>query len=153
MTLIYGWGNPIWGNDAIGIQIAQKLKEKQLPPDTVVKWSSASPFSIVNQFLNHENVFLVDAYRGEGKEEGEIFEFTLSGDEEAQFLSPHSASLISVLKIYKTLYPTQFPKEIRVFGICIKNFEFTDNMSDKILKTVDRVTNLILTKMKMTKNE
>lgn len=149
MILVYGWGNPIFGDDAVGIQVAKKLETMDLPEDVTIEYSSASPFSVVENFLHHEKVFLIDACKANGKEEGEIRDFTLNGDEDtSEVLTPHSASLISVLKMYKELYPDEFPKEINVYGLCVNDIKLSDDLSEHTQKKSEEIMHLILDKVR-----
>lgn len=152
MTLIYGWGNPIFGKDGIGIQVAQKLKKKELPKNISVEWSSSSPFSIVQTFLNHEEVILIDACQLPEKQEGEILEFNLTcNDGETDFLTPHSASLTSVLDLYREIYPKEVPELIHVIGICVKDVELTDKVPTNIQEKIDKIVNRVLARIEKIK--
>lgn len=153
MMGIFGWGNPIYGEDALGILTAKKLKEMDPPKYVTVNWSSSSPFSLVSKFLHHDKVVVIDVWQDEDKPEGELFKWEVSGKEEKRnILSPHSASLFSVLNLYKRRYPEEFPKEILIYGMYVHNLDLNEELSEEIHRKSDKLAKLIFNDIKREKN-
>ncbi|MBD3158664.1 MAG: hydrogenase maturation protease [Candidatus Lokiarchaeota archaeon] len=143
-TIIYGWGNPIFGDDAAGIQAARQLNECNLPSTVEVAWSSSSPFSVAERFLGYDRAVLIDAFVGTDRESGEIIRFTgLADQKPLSMLTPHTASILDVLKIYRELYPLRFPSRVIVYGLCINNPEMTNEITYELETGINNLLNLI----------
>jgi hydrogenase maturation protease len=152
--MIYGWGNPIFGDDGIGIQVAKSLKQRLISDGIKVEWSSSSPFSVVEKLLDNKKVILIDAYLTEDREEGEIIDFEITKTQNgSEILTPHTASISEVIKIYQQLYPDRFPESIHVYGICIRSPELAGAFSNIIEDKIGLIVNLILDELGVSPSE
>ncbi|MGV9102612.1 MAG: hydrogenase maturation protease [Candidatus Thorarchaeota archaeon] len=142
--MVYGWGNPIFGDDAAGIQAAKQLKNCNIPSTVEVFWSSSSPFSVAEGFLDYEQAILIDAFVGTDRKDGEIIRFNGLGNQTpVRMLTPHTASIIEVLKAYQELYPLRFPSRVVVYGLCISNPEITSELTYGIETGIMKIISLI----------
>lgn len=153
MMGIFGWGNPIYGEDALGILTAKKIKEMNPPQHVTVNLSTSSPFSLVAKFLHYDKVVVIDVCQDKDEPEGELFKWEVSEKEEKRhMLSPHSASLFSVINLYKRRYPEEFPKEILIYGMYVHNLDLNEEMPEEIRRKSDKLAKLIFNDIRREKN-
>ena len=148
MTMVLGLGNPILGDDSLGIRAVERLKKVQLPKGIVLDYSTSSPLSTARKIVDHDKVLLIDSVNLHGKKDGELVKLSLENlSSRPMFVSVHSASLPASLEIYRALYPDRFPKEILVIGVNVKKVEVGESMSEKVDRSVEEVVKLILSEV------
>jgi len=153
-VLVLGWGNPILGDDSLGVRVAEKLKKMGLPKEIKIECSSSSPFSVVRKMLNYRKVIIVDSLRLPHVKEGKVFKFNLKefcGS--SVIINPHSISLPAAFEIYRTLYPDQVPKEVLVIGVCVGPPKVGEGLSDEIKAKIDEVVELVMKEIGGERNE
>lgn len=107
-------------------------------------WSSSSPFSVAERFLGYDRAILIDAFVDAERESGEIIRFNgLADQKPLRMLTPHTASILEVLKIYKELYSLRFPSRVVVYGLCINKPEMTSEITYELQTGINKVLNLI----------
>ena len=148
MTMVLGLGNPILGDDALGIRAVERLKRVKLPEGIVVDCSTSSPLSTARKIVDHDKVLLIDSVRFPGKEDGELVRLSLEDlSSRPMLVSVHSASLPASLEIYRSLYPDRFPREIQVIGVNVKNVEVGESISETVDGSIEEVVKLILSEV------
>lgn len=60
-VLILGIGNPLMGDDGVGIRVAELLAEKDLPSGVTVQEAGLPGWGLPSWFEGHSDVILVDA--------------------------------------------------------------------------------------------
>ena len=146
-TLIIGLGNPLRGDDGVGVRVAQILGNRTLPDDVEVLDGGTQGLGIVNLMEGRQRVILVDAAEM-GRSPGEFVRFELSevhllgdGVETAStprgvgtaltprdaHLSVHAAGLRDALALAQALQ--MLPPEIIIFGVQPLNLEWESALS------------------------
>ena len=137
-----GIGNPIMGDDGVGIQVLRHLKENTTPrADLDFKELSVGGIKLVEEFLDYKTIFIIDSIES-ATGEGNINEFSPEQFNNTFHESaPHDVNFITALELYKKLEPHRIPKEIRIFTINIKTeFVFKENLSPTIEAAASRLT-------------
>ncbi len=116
-TLIVGLGNPLRGDDGVGVRVAEILAGQPLPPGVEVVDGGTGGLELVNLLEGWPRVVLVDAAHV-GKAPGEFLRFTprdvrLSGRDEP--ISVHEAGLEDALLLAQVL--GVMPDEVIVYGV------------------------------------
>jgi len=146
-TLLLGLGNPIVGDDAIGIKIVEWLqKTTELPNTTVDSDISLSGIGLVEQFRGYDQVIIVDSMVTGKHPPGTVK--TLHPD---QFLSSHHTSDFHNMDFFTALdwgyqnFDDIPPKEkITIIGIEIQFVqEFSEELSPEILKQLETIQNTV----------
>jgi len=133
-VLLIGLGNPILGDDSVGIVVVRLLKQRILNRTGLdVKELSVGGIRLVEEMLGYETVFIVDSIASEGKS-GQIREFSPEDFKESQYeSSPHTTNFATALELYKKLEPERVPKLIRIFTIDVKpDLTFRDVLSSSV---------------------
>jgi hydrogenase maturation protease len=131
-TLVIGLGNPLRGDDGVGVRVAQALASQALPPDVEVVDGGTQGLGIVNLMEGWQRVILVDAADVDSPP-GQFVRFTLDevrllGDE--QQLSVHAAGLRDALLLAQAL--NMLPPEVVIFGVQPANLEWNSTLSPEV---------------------
>lgn len=117
-TKIIGCGNPIAGDDGLGVHVIKELKTMSLPEEVILLEGGTDPIALLEMLRETEKVVLVDGLKGAGHP-GEIFilrpdQLDLKSD---TGLSLHQFNLAHVLSLGYTLYPDEMPQDIVIAGV------------------------------------
>lgn len=144
---ILGCGNPLMGDDGIGIHVINRLSEmrEQLPDDVELLDAGVSGLDILNLLEGTSKVIIVDAVKGAG-ESGSIHRLSVEDMRtvsSADAFSVHDTSLADVLAIAE--HVQQMPEHLTIFAIEIeKADEISLTLSEKVQDAVEKAANLIL---------
>jgi hydrogenase maturation protease len=144
--LILGIGNPIMGDDGVGIHVARKIRDRfQAENDIEVKELSVGGLKLVEEILGYDEVIIVDSYAADDILPGQIREFKPEEFKETVHVSfPHGTNFATALNFYRELDPLRVPKRIRVFTIDITpTLEFREGLSQPISTASAELTVLI----------
>jgi hydrogenase maturation protease len=116
-TLIVGLGNPLRGDDGIGMRVVQALGERELPSDVEVMDGGTQGLGLVPLLEGRQRLIVIDAAEV-GRAPGQFVCFTpdearLLGDD--PWLSVHAAGLREVLFLAQAL--GMLPDEVIIFGV------------------------------------
>ena len=145
-TLVVGLGNPIMGDDAVGIHVIRRLKEKNTAKLGVeYKELSLGGLRLVEEILGYEKVFIIDSVAS-SETVGRIREFSPEQFRDTEYASsPHSTNFATALELYKRYRADKIPKAFKIFTIDINpEFTFSEDLSPPVSKAmkelVERLT-------------
>ncbi|MEM1513926.1 MAG: hydrogenase maturation protease [Candidatus Thermoplasmatota archaeon] len=130
--IIVGVGNPLLGNDGIGIIIADMLQD--ISNDIKIEKSMAGGVEICEMIAGYDLAIIIDAYRGEN--EGNVKELRIN---EYEGRLNHDANFVHAYNILKNYI--KMPK-LRIIGIEISNVDF-GGISEEVKKAIPVVLNKI----------
>ena len=133
-VLLLGLGNPIMGDDGVGIVVVRMLKQKlHADPDLEFKELSVGGIRLIEEMLGYETVFIIDSVDSK-ESSGQIREFLPEQFKQSQYeSSPHTTNFATALDLYKKLEPSRVPSSIRIFTIDIdSHFVFSDKLSPPV---------------------
>jgi hydrogenase maturation protease len=144
VTLVIGLGNPLRGDDGVGVRVAQMLATQALPPDVEVLDGGTQGLGLVNLMEGRRRVILVDA-ADVGRAPGEFVRFTpdearLLGDE--AHLSVHAGGLRDALLLAQALQV--LPDEVIIFGVQPARLEWDSALSPEIEATLPDLITAVL---------
>lgn len=116
-NLILGFGNPLKGDDGIGIQAVKMLSERDLPPDTKVMEVRAPGWDLATWFEGCSFLIMIDAVRM-GKPPGTWQRLDLEDIKlipPKGYLSLHEASIREGLLLTQSL--NILPEKILFYGL------------------------------------
>lgn len=145
-TLVLGIGNPILGDDGVGIHVARELAKKIEDENIVVKEASTGGLNLLEMLIGYDKAVIVDAIQTEEGEPGRIYQ--LPPGEFAETIhsaSPHDTNFAAAIGIGHQIAPTEIPKEIVIFAIEVEEItEFTEEMTEKVKAAIPGVVHLVL---------
>ncbi|MEO0138028.1 MAG: hydrogenase maturation protease [candidate division WOR-3 bacterium] len=115
--LILGMGNEYWGNDAVGIIIAQKLKE--LSPDYDLKTGAFTGIDFLEAIEGYDEVVVIDSILNTDLPVGRVVEFKIEDFTHHQCFSYlHSMNFAAAVVLGRQLN-LNLPARLRLFGIVV----------------------------------
>jgi hydrogenase maturation protease len=143
-TLVIGLGNPLRGDDGIGMRIADLLSHCTLPDGVEVVRGGTGGLELVNWMEGWHRVIIVDAAEV-GQVPGGFVRFTLDegsllGDD--RHLSIHAAGLREALLLAEVL--GVLPKEVIVYGVQPARLDWDDTLSPEVEAAVPKILNSVL---------
>jgi hydrogenase maturation protease len=143
-TLIIGLGNPLRGDDGVGVRVVQTLATYDLPPNIRVIDGGTQGLGLVNLMEGQQRVIIVDA-ADIGTSPGQFVRFTLSearllGDEKS--LSIHAAGLREALLLAQAL--DMLPPEVIIYGVQPLTLAWDSTLSSSIEAGLPSLTSAIL---------
>lgn len=135
-TLVIGLGNPLRGDDGVGVRVAQTLAAQALPPHVEVVDGGTQGLGLVNLMEGRRRVILVDA-ADVGRAPGNFVRFTpdearLPGAE--THLSVHAGGLRDALLLAQAL--KVLPDEVVIFGVQPAHLEWDSALSPQVEATL-----------------
>jgi hydrogenase maturation protease len=134
-TLILGLGNPILGDDGVGIAIAREIKERwQGDPSTDVIEASVAGRFLLDLITGYKTVIVADAIITDEKAlAGSIY--TLSVDDLGTIVDPYASHALDVrttIELGKKL-GYEMPETIRICAVEIKEHTvFREGLSPEV---------------------
>lgn len=141
---VIGCGNPLMGNDAIGVRVIEKL-EKTHPEIDVIE-GGVGGLGMLPMMEGYDHIIIVDATTGYGSQIGEILVFSKPPSNE---LFPLSLSDIGVLDAVSVAEELGICPAITIIGIEAGNIsEFSASMSPEMESAVDRACERVMDEIK-----
>ena len=143
-VLILGLGNPLLGDEGIGVRVVEELKELELPDGVTVVEGGTAGLGLIGLMEGYQQVIIVDAV-DMGHSPGRVVRFTSS---EAQFktaeapLSLHQIGLGEVLALAKALEVAL--AEWVIIGIQPSRVERGIGLSPEVEGAIPQIIRIIL---------
>ena len=152
-THIIGLGNPVAGDDAIGLRITEDLQSIYHSRSTIkISGCCQSGLYLLDHFIGFKRIVIIDAIVDQSRPVGEIVPLELPEEQDMPpGVSPHFIGIHSVISLGKK-YQLAMPEELLIFGIVIhEDQEIRETLSfdlqkryknilDNIIRTVDSLT-------------
>ncbi len=123
-TVLIGLGNPILGDDGIGLEIAMRLKE--IFPSMKLILSSSLELDLLEEIKDFDICFVIDAVIKEDNE-GRVFKFKDDNLSDWRYIfSSHGIDIFSLFSLGRKL-GYKIPKLIEIYGISIGKEIYIDN--------------------------
>lgn len=143
-TLVIGLGNPLLGDDGVGIEAVNRLRTKlqNRSGDVDVETLNASGFEVAERMLGYERVIVVDAIAG--RMPGTVHVF---GTEKLQptihFTSPHDMNIQTAIEWLKSL--ENFPGIVKFVAVeILPDNEFREGLSEEVRQALPLVEKIIM---------
>jgi len=142
-VVILGIGNLLLSDEGIGVHVANRLLEMDLPPGVRVIEGGTDGFRLMNVVTGADRVVVVDAVKG-GGEPGSIYRFNIEdapSSPDTFKTSVHQIGILEVIHFSEFLGKTP---EATVIGVEPKSMEMSMELSPEIQEKVPRVIELVL---------
>ncbi len=136
-VLVLGIGNPLMGDDGVGIKVVEMLKEMDLPENVAVEEAGLPGWGLASWFENRSEVLIVDAVKM-GLTPGswrrlDPYEFQVIVEENA--LSLHQGDLACGLALSQAL--DMLPPKLQIYGIEPANLEPGAGLSPEVCASLE----------------
>ena len=134
-TIVVGIGNPILGDDGVGIYIVRNLQKKNFyHNDVCFEEAQTGGMNLLDIIRGYEKAILIDAVSLPGLNQGQIKKFKVEDLQTIHSQNPHDVSFPEALLLANTLGDVEIPKDITIIGVNLKRIpiEFSDSLSNEI---------------------
>ena len=147
-TIILGLGNPILTDDAVGIKIAQKLKEEN-PKLEVIETSEAG-IALLDLITGYDKLIIIDSIKNEPGKPGELYKLGLEDLKPAKdFLSSHGIGIATAFELGKGL-GYKMPKFVSIYAVEMKdNTTFGERCTEEVEEKIPFIVKQIIDEEKL----
>jgi hydrogenase maturation protease len=145
--LLLGIGNPILGDDGVGVRVAQELARKIKDESIEIKDTSADSLNLLELIVGYDKLVIIDAIMTDAKKAGRIYRLKPENlcHPSHPTASPHHLNLATTIEIGRMLFPEEMPQEVAIFAIGTQQVtEVTEEMTAKVKQAIPKVVDLIL---------
>lgn len=143
-VLVLGLGNPLLGDEGIGVRVVEVLKRQVLPPGVAVTEGGTTGLGLIGLMEGYERVVIVDA-ADMGYPPGRVIRFTPA---EVQFkaagapLSLHQVGLGEALALAEALEIA--PAELVIIGVQPGRIEVGAGLSPEVENAIPQIIRAVL---------
>ncbi len=147
-TVILGFGNPILTDDAVGIKIAQKLKEEN--PELEVIETSEAGIALLDLVTGYDKLIIIDSIKNERGKPGELYKFELENLKPAMDLSSsHGIDVATAFELGREL-GYKMPKFVSIYAVEIKdNTTFGEKCTEEVEQRISSIAKQVMKKERL----
>lgn len=141
-TLVIGVGNDYRGDDAIGLLVARRIRDLQLPDVQVIE-SDGECAKLMESWKGAEKVILIDAVHS-GAAPGTIHRVTVHEEELPvtwRHGSTHAFGVAEAIALSKAMQ--RLPRRIIVFGVEARSFVLGEPLSDEVTNALKELSHRV----------
>lgn len=145
--VILGVGNLLLSDEGVGVHVANKLMEMDLPAGVEVIEGGTDGFRLMNVVTGADRLIVVDAVKGESPP-GSIYRFDINdvpSSPDAYKTSVHQIGILEVVHLSELVGQTP---ETTVIGVEPKSMEMGMELSPEIQEKIPRIIELVLEEVK-----
>jgi hydrogenase maturation protease len=145
-TLVLGLGNPILGDDSVGLKIVQEVARRVKDPEVEVAESMVSGLGLLDFLVGRDRVVLVDAIQTKDGRPGTVRRLRLDDLNILKHTaSPHDTNLPTVMELARQ-WKLALPVELAIVAVEIPPdcSTFTEKCSPAIEAAVPVAVDLVM---------
>ncbi len=149
-TIILGIGNPILGDDGIGVHIARELQDKYRALSNVtIGEAQTGGMNLIDLIRGYDRAILIDAISIPNSSQGCVKRFDVKEMGSVHSYNPHDVTLLEALDLSKKIGDRTIPKDIIIIGINLKvmPLDFSDSLSSEIRAVIPKVIKIVLSEL------
>ncbi len=145
-TLVLGLGNPILSDDAVGIKVAQGIRERLGERETVdMREANVGGLRILDVIVGYDRVILIDSIKTGNGKPGELYR--LNPDDlsfTVRASSPHDVNFATALEIGRQ-QGLAIPHQIEIYAVEVEeNQTFGENLTPEVERVVPDIVESII---------
>jgi hydrogenase maturation protease len=145
-TLILGVGNPVLCDDGVGIQVAQRLDQQQLPDELTVAQAGTCGLGVLDLVAGFDRLIIVDAIDID-EEPGTVLRLSLDDLDRGppvHFAAPHDVDLLTALEAGRRL-EIEMPSEVWIVAIQAQDIStFSERCTPAVADAIDEACRVAL---------
>lgn len=143
-TLVLGLGNPILGDDGVGIRVLEQLRARFDNVDLTFKESCASGLDLLQEITGYDRLIIIDAIQTKTGRVGHIYRLTMDDFTDSRLSgSPHNIDLAAAVELGKKLGEC-IPQQIDIFAIEVADVtDLSERCTPEVEKTIPLAVNMV----------
>ena len=135
-TVVVGLGNPILGDDGVGVRVARAVQAQVTDPALDFLEVSLGGLALAECLEGYDRAILIDAIQTRGGAPGAVYRLTLDDVPSYHADSAHDASLKAALELIR-LQGGRVPGEIVIVAVeAVNLFEFGEELTPAVAAAV-----------------
>ncbi len=149
-TLILGMGSPILGDDCVGVEVANRIRENVDEDSVDVVEVSASGLELLDVICGYDRLIVIDSINTEQGKVGELHRLERSDLDFAVSPSPrHQVNLPTTLEVGRRLH-MEVPEAIAIYAIEIKDATiFREGCTPEVERAIPGIVETIIEEEKL----
>jgi len=116
-TIVLGVGNPILGDDGVGVWVVRALEGRLDPKEATIMETSVAGLGLLDLLAGYDRAIIVDAIQTVGGKAGQIYRLASDAfDATRHAASPHDVNFATALELGSRL-GLALPRQIVIFAI------------------------------------
>ena len=144
-VVILGVGNLLLSDEGVGVHVANKLMEMEIPEGVEVYEGGTDGFRLMSVVTGADRLIVVDAVKG-GGEPGSIYRFDVKDAPsmpDSYKTSVHQIGILEVIHFSEFVGERKTP-EATIIGVEPKSLEMSMELTPEVAAKVPRVIELVL---------
>jgi hydrogenase maturation protease len=144
-TLIFGLGNPILTDDAIGWEVARRVYDALADPDSVLAQEAIAGLECLDLISGYDKVIIIDAIQTKGGQVGNVYKLSLDDlKATARLSSPHDVDLGLACQLGQALN-VPMPAEIKIYAVEVADpYSFGEELSPPLKEALPNIVSTII---------
>lgn len=142
-------GNLLLSDEGVGVHVAHKLMEMNLPKGVSVVEGGTDGFRLLNIITEADRLIVVDAIKG-GAAPGSIYRFEINEVKNCPSGFKTSVHQIGILEVINMSGLIGKTPHTTVIGVEPKSFEMSMELSPEIKEKIPRIIEFVLNELKVT---
>jgi len=139
-TIVVGIGNPLLGDDAVGIHVVRALMEANKDQDVVIEEAYTGGMNLLDLIMGYDRAILVDSISIPEKEVGDVLVLDPRKMGSSHSTNPHDVSFTEALELAQRMGAEGIPGEIALVAVNIEpSFDFSATLSPGVKGAVHTV--------------
>jgi hydrogenase maturation protease len=143
-TTVLGLGNPIFGDDGVGLRVVEELQKQIHDKDITVEGAELAGLDMLEKLSGYDRVIIIDAIQTGGRV-GEIYQLTPADLKSTVHTgTPHDVNFTTALEFGERI-GVKLPSKIDIVAIEIApNVAFSEELTPEIEKVVPEAVKRVL---------
>jgi len=152
-TIVLGLGNPIFGDDGVGLRVIEELQKQIHDKDITIEGYELAGLDMLEKLSGYDRVIIIDAIQAGGRV-GDIYQLTPEDLKSTVHTgTPHDVNFSTALEFGERI-GVKLPSKIDILAIEIApNVAFSEQLTPEIEKAVPGVVEKVIAKLKDTGNK
>ncbi len=146
-VIVLGVGNLLLSDEGVGVHVAKKLMEMELPPGVQVVEGGTDGFRLMNVVTEADRLIIVDAVKG-GEAPGSIYRFDIKDAPtypDAYKTSVHQIGILEVVHLSELVGKTP---ETTIIGVEPRSLDLGMELSPEVEATLPRIIEIVFQEIK-----
>jgi hydrogenase maturation protease len=114
--IILGLGNPLLGDDSVGLRVARELSTILRSSDLTIEEVCTGGLDVLNLIADCEAATIIDAVQTVDGSPGTIYSFSIDEVKTSEFSHPHKLDFVAAIQLGRKL-GLKMPLSIQVYAI------------------------------------